>query len=57
MTWTQMRDINRAKSARNLAAKKFVANADTGWCRMNPIILRGLATDRVQARRVSRRRD
>jgi hypothetical protein len=57
MTWTQMRDINRAKSDRNLAAKKFVANADTGWCRMNPIILRGLATDRVQARRVSRRRD
>jgi hypothetical protein len=53
MTWTQMRDINRAKSARNLAAKNFVANAGTGWCRMNPVIMHGLVADRLGTRRAS----
>ena len=50
LTWQQMQRINREKSVRNLAARRFVANTKKGWCKMDPVLMRGGLRDQ-RARR------
>lgn len=45
LTWEQMKEANSKKGRENLAAGRFVANTETGWCKMNPRLFRGKLRD------------
>jgi len=47
LTWNQMKQANTERSKENLKASRFVANAETGWCDMNPQLCRGELNDRA----------
>lgn len=50
-SWPQLQRASRARSRRNLAAKRYIANSARGWCAMAPVIARGGSADRGPARR------